>query len=124
MKKARIILTCIAFLAVVGGAFAFNVLRNLRQAYTFTGGTTWISTTVGTKVYSTTIAHCVPISLAGQTAYISNVGVPAPGIYSTSASSTVFTSTTAGGLTISTTLPANTCNTAAPLANTLLTTVQ
>lgn len=125
MKKARIILTSIALLAVVGGAFAFKAMRNLRPAYTYTGGTTWSSTTVGTLTYSTIVPVCVPLSIVGSTAYVSSIGEAAENVYTTTFSATVFTTkTAAAGPILSTTFTKTLCNAAAPLANTLITTLQ
>lgn len=124
MKKAKIILTSIILSAIVGGTLAFSILRNLRPAYTYTGGTTWISTTVGIQVYSTTAPHCIPLSIGLWTGYISNVGMPYPNVYSMSWISTRFTTTTTpGGLTVSTTLPALICNTWFPIT-TFITSLQ
>lgn len=128
MKKARIIFACIALLAVVGGALAFKAMTTQGVAYTFTGGTTWTSTTVGTKIYSTTVPICATLSLGVLPAYRTNdvFAIPATNVYSTTLANTVFTTTTtvAGAtITTSTTLPITKCNIANPLANTFVTSI-
>lgn len=123
MKKAKIILLGIFFLTIAAGTFALNVFRNLRKAYTFTGGSTWISTTVGTQVYSTTVPFCLPLSIGPSAAYISNVGDLAT-VYTTTFTITTYTTTTnPGGPTVSTTKFATICNTLMPI-QTLITTIQ
>ncbi|QHS61043.1 hypothetical protein [Chitinophaga agri] len=128
MKKAKIILVLVSLLAAAGGVFSYNTIkamRNMRPAYTYTGGITWTSTTIGIKIYSTTIPVCVTLSILGKTAYVTNVGIPAADVYTTANANTIFTTTTAvGGPTVSTTLPITICNTHAPLTNTLATTLQ
>lgn len=124
MNKARITLTIIMLSALLGGAFAFNSMRTLVRAYTYTGGITWISTTVGTKVYSTTVPICVGLSLGPSTLYVGQLGIPATNVYTARTTNTVFTTTISPGVIVSTTLPAVICNTINVLANTNITTVQ
>lgn len=126
MKKARIILSCIALLAVIGGSLAFRAMISQAEAYTYTGSTTWTSTTVGTKIYSTTVPVCVRLTLGALPAYRTSdiLAVPATNVYKTTIANTIFTTTTtvAGAtVTTSTTLPITKCD-LAPFANTFLTT--
>lgn len=128
MKKAKLILLLISLVTIAGGAFSYNfinAMRNGRPAYTYTGSITWISTMIGTKPYSTTVPVCIPLSILFSTAYVTNVGLAATNIYTTALANTIFTTTTAvGGPTVSTTLLITICNANAPLANTLVTTLQ
>ncbi|QHS61044.1 hypothetical protein [Chitinophaga agri] len=125
MKKAKIALIGIIFLTVGGGALAFKVVRGLNPAYTYLGSTTWISTVVGTLVYSTTAPVCVRLSIGPSIAFISNVGIPAQDVYRTTLTNTVFTTTTSfGGPTVSTTRPTTICHICCPLAQTFISTIQ
>jgi hypothetical protein len=58
MKKAKIVLTCVAILAVVGGALAFKAMRLPANIYSLLAGNKVASITVGTVVYTTTIPNC------------------------------------------------------------------
>jgi hypothetical protein len=58
MKKAKIILTMIAVLAVVGGALAFKAKRNTRLLYIPAGETITTSVIAG-FVYTTSVPFCV-----------------------------------------------------------------
>lgn len=125
MKKEKLILITITLLTAVGSSFSFKVYRGLYPAYTYTGGTTWISTTVGTKVYSTAVPQCVRLSIGPSVAFISNFGIPTSNVYRTTFANVVFTTTTSpGGPTVSTTLPTTICHVCCPLANTFITTIQ
>ncbi|WP_146154360.1 hypothetical protein [Chitinophaga ginsengisoli] len=54
MKKARIFLSIIALLAVVGGAFAFKAFRfNANPAWRYT-----TAITIGGSVYASTVSFC------------------------------------------------------------------
>ncbi|SHM23800.1 hypothetical protein SAMN05216311_101927 [Chitinophaga sp. CF418] len=54
MKKARIFLSLIALLAVIGGAFAFKAFKfNATPAWRYTN-----SITIGGSVYSSTVPFC------------------------------------------------------------------
>lgn len=67
MKEAKIILTAIAVLAVVGGALAFKVKRTVFHAYVPTGITTTFHV-VGPFIYTTTVPACIidPILFIGN----------------------------------------------------------
>lgn len=125
MKKARIAIIGIIFLTVGGGVLAFKSLRGIYPAYTYTGSTTWVSTVVGTLVYSTTIPVCVRLSIGPSVAFISNFGIPAQNVYSMTFTNTVFTTTTSlGGPILSTARPTTICHTCCPLFQTFITTIQ
>jgi hypothetical protein len=63
MKKAKIILTCVAILAVVGGALAFRANRLPSNVFTLLAGSKATSITVGGIVYTTTIPNCTLTAL-------------------------------------------------------------
>ena len=58
MKKAKIILSCVAILAVVAGALAFRASRLPANIYTLLDGNKVTSITIGNIVYTTTIPNC------------------------------------------------------------------
>jgi len=60
MKKAKIILTCVALLAIVGGALAFKAKKFALgvQAYSLT---TVTSSTVGGNIYTATGSFCITV---------------------------------------------------------------
>lgn len=95
MKKARIILSTLAILAVVGGAFAFKAAKfNGFAAYTLT-----TAYTTNGIVYTASVPVYLPITPAR---FITNVGVNPTTVYSTTATTTTapVTLTAAGGATI------------------------
>lgn len=54
MKKARIFLSLVAMLAIIGGAFAFKAFKfNANPAWRYTN-----SITIGGSVYSSSVAFC------------------------------------------------------------------
>jgi len=57
MKKARIILTMVVILAVVGGAFAYKAKFNGIFVYTISVTNTTLSTTIGTRVYTAAVTQ-------------------------------------------------------------------
>jgi hypothetical protein len=92
MKKARIILSALALVAVVGGAFAFKAAKfNGFAAYTLTTA----YTTLGT-VYTASVPVYLPITPAR---FITNVGNVPTTVYSTTATTTTapITLTRVGG---------------------------
>lgn len=123
MKKARIILSCIALLTVVGGAFAFKAMTTQGRAYSYTG-TTLSSTITAGKTYYTIVPVCVPVSIGPSAAYLSNIGLPATNLYATTLTNRSFSTTTAPGVWTYTTLPVTTCDFPNPKVNTFITTVQ
>ena len=68
MKKAKIILTSVAILAVIGGALAFKATRfNPPTLWTLLAGSKVTSTTTNGIVYSTTVPNCVLTDIATTT---------------------------------------------------------
>jgi len=57
MKKARIILTAIAMLAIVGGALAYKAKFNGRFVYTILVGNTTVTETIDGKTYTAAVTQ-------------------------------------------------------------------
>lgn len=92
MKKARIVLSALALVALVGGAFAFKATKfNGFGAYTLTTA----YTTFGT-VYTATVPVYLPIAPAR---FITDAGTNLTTVYSTTATTTTapITLTRVGG---------------------------
>jgi hypothetical protein len=70
MKKAKIVLTCVALLAIVGGALAFKAGKFTKgpRAYAYTSST---ASTVGQFVYTATGSFC---TTPANVSFINTVG--------------------------------------------------
>ena len=114
MKKAKIILTCVAILAIAGGALAFKAkIGTSPKAYTFT---TITSSTVDGIVYTATGTFCVPLNNLWINT-VNDLGSPSI-VYSTSTVATSATFSSAGHPTFTRTFPS------CPLTTTLVTAIQ
>jgi hypothetical protein len=111
MKKAKIILATLMFIAAVGGAFAFKAMRfNITPAWTYTNA---ITVGTGKVTYSTTGLFCYTTTVS----FISTTGIRGTTLTSTNtAPSTTFTLVNASGATFTSAFPPCT------VTNTLITT--
>lgn len=85
MNKARIILSAVAFFAVIGGALAFKAMRNGNPVFT----TTQTISTFGTLYSTTAVGDIVCWSKTNQFFTVPPAGQSAPDLLTTTAPATL-----------------------------------
>jgi len=63
MEKAKILLTCVIILGIIGGALAFRANRLPSNVYTLLPGNKVVSYTIGNVIYTTTVPNCTRTDL-------------------------------------------------------------